>query len=224
MSTVEQEVQALVRGDKLTRDEFLRRWKTARRIKHAELIGGVVYMPSPVSLQHGDMENRLAFWLAYYALSTPGCAAGNNATWLMGEDAPQPDIHLRILPDHGGQSGTDGDYAEGAPEFLAEVCVSSTAYDLHQKFDLYQSAGVQEYVAVLMREQEVRRHRLTDAVLQVIPADPDGVLRSSVFPGLWLDPTALLAGDMARVLAVLTQGLNSSEHAEFVTRLAKGRP
>jgi hypothetical protein len=49
----------------------------------------------------------------------------------------------------------------------------------------------------------------------------DGLVRSHVFPGLWLDVAALLRGDLAAVLAALQHGLKSSEHAEFVKRLGK---
>ena len=61
-----------------------------------------------------------------------------------------------------------------------EVCRSSAAYDLHQKFDLYQAAGVQEYLAVLLFEREIRWHRLVDGVYQVMPADDDGIWRPTV--------------------------------------------
>ena len=222
MSTVEQEVPLLVAGQRLTRDEFLRRWDAMPKLKYAELIGGVVYMPSPLSRDHGVPDLRIAGLLSYYAAFTPGCEAGCNTTWLMQEDSPQPDTYLRVLPEHGGQSETPGLYPQGAPEFLAETCLSSAARDLHEKYDLYQAAGVREYLAFLVQEQEVRWHRLVSGVFQVAAADADGVLRSAVFPGLWLDPQALLAGDMARVFTVLTQGLNTPEHAAFVARLARG--
>ena len=224
MSTVEQEVPPLVEGDRLTRDEFLRRWEAMPELKFAELIGGVVYMPSPLSWDHAVADSRVDVWLGYYAAFTPGCEVGGNATWLMLEDSPQPDVSLRILSERGGQSHRAGRYIQGAPELATEVCVSTRDYDLHVKFDLYQAAGVREYLVVLVREGEVRWHRLVAGVFQVVAADADGVLRSAVFPGLWLDPVALLAGDMARVLTVLTQGLNTPEHADFVARLARGRP
>jgi Uma2 family endonuclease len=222
MSTVEQEVLPLVAGDKLTRDEFLRRWEAMPNVKFAELIGGVVYMPSPLSRDHSVPDLRVAYWVGHYAAFTPGCEAGSNGTWLMREDSPQPDVYLRLLPEHGGQSATAGPYPQGAPEFLAEICLSSTAHDLHEKFDLYQAAGVREYLAFLVREQEVRWHRLINGVFRVVAADADGVLRSAVFPGLWLDAGALLAGDMAQVFTILTKGLNTPEHGEFVARLTRG--
>jgi Uma2 family endonuclease len=226
MSTaeLEQDVPELVPGDFLPRDEFLRRWEATSHVKRAELIQGVVYMPSPLSREHGATDLNVATWLGVYKAATPGCEAMTNATWLMGEDdAPQPDRSLRILPECGGQSQTKGRYAAGAPEFLAEVCLSSTAYDLHQKLEVYQGAGVREYLAVLMREREVRWHRLAGAAFEVVPAPADGVHRSEVFPGLWLDAPALLAGDLARVLAVLNEGIGSPEHGQFVGQLAARR-
>jgi Putative restriction endonuclease len=116
-----------------------------------------------------------------------------------------------------------GRYLRGAPEFLAEVCVTSAAYDLHQKLDLYQESGVQEYLAVLMREREVRWHRLVGGRFEVVAVPADGIYRSAVFPGLWLDAAALLAGNLARVLAVLHDGLQAPEHRAFVEQLAARR-
>src|SRR4029453_502015 len=118
------------------------------------------YMPSPVSAEHGDMENDVANWLGCYALATPGTRASNNATILVLGDAPQPDVHLRLLPEVGGKAAVQGTLLHGAPELVAGVCRSSTAYDLNQKLETYQDAGVQEYVAVLLFEREVRWHRL----------------------------------------------------------------
>ena len=222
MTPVQTEIPALVMGDKLTRDEFMRRWEAMPNLKRAELIGGIVYMPSPLSRMHGDFDMAVGSWLWMYSVSTPGCEAGANATWLMKEeDAPQPDCDLRILPEYGGQSRMEGEYSAGAPEFLGEVCLSSTSYDLNQKLDLYEAAAVLEYVAVLVREHEVRWHRLVAGKFQVMAPGSDGILRSVVFPGLWLDPAALLTQDKQRMLAALQQGLQSPEHAAFVAELSR---
>ena len=56
-----------------------------------------------------------------------------------------------------------------------------------------------------------------------MPPAADGILRSTVFPGLWLDPAALVRGDVKAVFAILQQGLNSPEHADFVARLERAR-
>jgi Uma2 family endonuclease len=210
-------------GDVLPREEFLRRWENMPRLARAELIGGVVYLPSPLSRKHGTMENNVAGWVAVYRAATPGTEAGNNMTWLMGKDAPQPDTSLYVLPECGGRVRMRGELLQGAPEFLAEVCLTSAVYDLHQKLELYQEAGVEEYLAVLLHEQEVRWHRLTGGRFEVLAPPADGVYRSAVFPGLWLDAAALLAGDLARVLAVVQTGIPTPEHQAFVEQLAARR-
>src|SRR5450755_4786145 len=85
-------------GDRLTTDEFMRRWEAMPDLKHAELIDGLVYMPSPVSRHHDDSHGALHLWLATYTVGTPGCRAGLEGTWLMDErDVPQPDCTLWIL-------------------------------------------------------------------------------------------------------------------------------
>jgi hypothetical protein len=103
-STVEQRIPELVAGDKLTREEFLLRWEANPEIKNAELIGGIVYMTSPVSADHGDMDGDVGGWLFTYKVATPGTACGHNTTSFLLDDAPQPDINLRIRPEYGGTS------------------------------------------------------------------------------------------------------------------------
>jgi len=221
MSTaIEQRIPPLVAGDKLTRAEFLRRWEAHPEIKNAELIGGIVYMSSPVSAEHGDMDGDVGGWLFTYRMATPCTACGHNTTSFLLDDTPQPDINLRILPEYGGSSWVEGKYLGGVPELLAEICRSSASYDLHVKLDLYQAARIPEYLAILLFEQEVRWHVLVDGQYQLLPPDPDGLLRSRVFPGLWLDGKALLAGNMQQVLARLQEGLHSPEHERFVAELA----
>ena len=208
-------------GDNLSRDGFLRRWEAMPRLKFAELIGGVVFMPSPFSVAHGDRDFGIVTWLGVYAAATPGSVGSANTTWLMGEqDAPQLDTSLRILPECGASLGWQGS-SRGTPELAAEVCVSSWSYDLHQKRDLYFVAGVREYLTVLVEEEKVCWHRRVRGAFRDMPPGKDGVFCSAVFPALWLDRIALLEGDMARVLATLGQGLASTEHAAFVVRLAR---
>jgi putative restriction endonuclease len=221
MSTVVS--QSLFAGQRLKRDEFLRRWEAMPEVKHAELIGGVVYMPSPVSIDHGSHDSLVTGWLSYYAARTPGCESCSSTTWLMLEDAPQPDGDLRILPEYGGQSRVEGPYGAGAPELAAEVSLSSASYDLGPKMELYRAAGVQEYVAVLLGEARVVWYRLINGKYILVQPGSDGLLRSAVFPGLWLDPAALLARNGARVYDVLDLGLRSPEHRDFVRALAKSQ-
>jgi hypothetical protein len=221
MATVAQRVPPLVAGDRLTRDEFLRRWEADPDIKKAELIGGIVYMSSPVSAEHGDMEGDVGTWLGTYKANTPGTACGHNATAFLLEDAPQSDINLRVLAEYGGKSWVEGDYLHGTPDLFAEISRSSAAYDLHQKLELFEEAKIPEYVAVLLYEQEIRWHRLVRGKYKLLAPDADGIWRSRIFPGLWLDGKALLAGDMKQVFAKLQEGLDSAEHQAFVEKQAR---
>jgi len=223
MSIVEQHVPPLVAGDRLTREEFMRRWEAQPKIKFAELIGGIVYMPSPLSFDHGDTDQDTATWLGVYKAATSGTAGGINTTTYLLDDAPQPDLNLRILPECGCWSRAEGLYLGGRPELLAEICRSSISYDLHQKLDLYEAAGLREYFAILLFEKGIRWHVLVDGKYQLMAPGEDGVWRSRIFPGLWLDGQALLAGNLTQVLAKLQEGLRSPEHLAFVEKLAAAR-
>jgi len=223
MSTAERITPPLVSGEKLDRDEFLRRWEALPELKLAELLEGEVCLPSPLSLSHGSKDSLANYWLRHYAASTPGCRAYVQPTWLMLRDAPQPDCCLLILPEYGGQSSVVRGLGSGAPELIVEVAVSSAARDLGPKLRLYRAAGVQEYITVLVEQPQLTWRRLVSGAYSIIDPGPDRILRSAVFPGLWLDPAALLREDDPRVLEVLNQGLRSPEHSAFVQELAERR-
>jgi hypothetical protein len=115
-------------GDRLTRDEFLRRWEAMPDLKRAELINGFVYIPSAVGYVQSDFHFRLSAWFGLYVIDTPGCMGGILGTWLMSEDsAPQPDLALRIQDESGGQSRIEGEYPVGAPELIGEVSQTTGA-------------------------------------------------------------------------------------------------
>ena len=219
MNVVLEAIPPLCIGDQLTRHEFLARWENEPLIKCAELIGGTVYMPSPISIDHGNAESDVGMWLGYYRAKTPGTDSGHNATTFLLEDVPQPDLHLRVVPECGGAAWVEGKYLYGPPELVVEICQTSAAYDLHQKLDLYRDAGVREYLAVLLFEREIRWHSLEGGAYRELAADK-GVWRSIVFPGLWLNGPAMLARQMDGVLATLQEGLASAEHADFASRLS----
>jgi Uma2 family endonuclease len=216
------EIPPLENGDRLTRAEFERRYEAMPHLKKAELIEGVVYVPSPVSLEdHGEPHFDLITWLGYYRAYTPGVQGGDNSTLRMDLDnEPQPDAFLRILPNHGGQSSTDSDgYVEGAPELVCEVAASSVSYDLHDKLKAYRRNKVREYIVWRVLDREIDWFVLRDERYEKAAPSNDGIHRSELFGGLWLDDAALIRGDMATALSVLQKGLDSPEHAEFVDKL-----
>ena len=211
-------------GDCLTSAEFMRRWEAMPGLKHAELIDGIVYMPSPVSLKHSTSHGQLAGWLGYYAAHTPGCIIGVEGTWVMGrDDSPSPDIDLRILPEYGGQSRVDGEYGAGAPELVIEVAVTSQSRDLGPKSRLYERTGVREYIVAVAPAKHLIWKARVDGKFQPIEPDADGIIRSRCFPGLWLDAAALWSQDQARLFAVLHEGLATAEHTSFAAHLAAAR-
>jgi Uma2 family endonuclease len=207
-------------GDRLTQAEFHRRYQACPEGVKAELIGGIVYMPSPTRWPHGSYHLLLGGVFFLYAGSTPGVKGFDNATTILGDfSEPQPDLALRILREYGGRSWENPDkYIEGAPELLAEIAHSSRAIDLHDKKDDYRRAGVQEYLVLCVEEQEL--HWFHFPTGRTLKPDRQGVARSRIFPGLWLDVPALLAEDSARLIAAVQQGLASRAHATFVKRLA----
>ena len=138
-------------------------------------------------------------------------------------NVPQPDGYLRLLPECGGQTVVSESYVEGAPELIAEVAASSKSYDLHDKLNAYRRNGVREYVVWRVWDKAVDWFVLEDGQFSPQSTRNDGILRSQVFPGLWLDADAVIRGDLARVLDVLNEGLASPEHAEFVKQLSDHR-
>jgi Uma2 family endonuclease len=190
-------------------------------VKKAELIEGVVYMPSPVATDnHGEPQFGFITWLGVYQSETPGVQGADNATLRLDWDnEPQPDVFLRILPQHGGQTRDEDGYVVGGREWVGEIAASSASYDLHDKKEAYRRNGVREYVVWRVEDKAIDWFVLRGGRYDQLEAGEDGNYRSEVFPGLWLHRDALLTGDMKRVLEVLQQGLQSPEHAEFVSSL-----
>lgn len=223
-SRTEQQLLPLENGDRLTRPEFERRYHAMPNCKKAELIAGVVYMPSPVRfIPHAEPHALLITWLGVYRAATVGVRLGDNATIRLDLDnEPQPDALLRLEENLGGQSRlTDDGYVEGPPEFIAEIAASTATYDLHDKKQVYRRNGVQEYLVWRVSQTQLDWFRLSEGEYLPIEPDENGVLRSLVFPGLWLDDAKLLSGDFSGVLAVLQAGLNSYKHAQFVKQLSE---
>src|SRR5215831_6208326 len=221
------QIPALEPGDQLTRDEFERRYEATPRGIKAELLEGLVHMPSPTRYRrHGRPHSHLITWLGYYESGTPGVEAGDNSTTRLDMNhEPQPDAILLIDPACGGQAHISADdYIEDAPEFVAEVAASSVSIDLHTKFQVYQRSGVREYLVWRVLEQVVDWFVLRAGYYERLVFDAQGVLRSEVFPGLWLDTAALLRGDIATVLTTVQHGLASPEHETFVARLHPSSP
>jgi Uma2 family endonuclease len=216
-------VPPLENGDRLSRSQFEHRYKAMPWLHKAELIEGVVYMGSPVRSEvHAESHAAIIGWLVVYRSATHGVKVADNGTLRLDADnEPQPDAMLRIDARAGGASWiSPDDYVEGAPELVVEVAASSASLDLGDKRTVYRRNGVREYMVWQIYDRRVDWWALRDGEYQPLLADDAGVLRSKVFPGLWLDVPALIADNLANLLATLQQGLSSDEHAAFVAQLA----
>jgi Uma2 family endonuclease len=220
--TTSPRVPVLQSGDRLTRDEFERRYDAMPHVKKAELIEGVVYMGSPVNLaRHGAPHMLLAFWLMAYVKRTKGLVYGDNSSIRLDLDnAPQPDLLLSVPAAVGGTARllADGNL-EGAPELVIEVAASSVSYDLHQKLHAYRRNGVQEYLVHRVDDATLDWFRLQKGAYVRQDPDADGVVKSRVFPGLWLHVPALLQEDIDGLQEVVDRGCRTPEQAAFAARI-----
>jgi Uma2 family endonuclease len=206
--SVATEFVPLESGDRLTRDEFHRRYSARPDIKKAELIEGVVYVASPASFRHSEPHASVVGWLHAYKIRRAGLRLGIEATIVIGDNEVQPDAclfresagHARLFED---QHGTQ--YVEGAPELIVEIAASSASYDLHSKRRVYERGGVSEYIVWQVYERRIDWFRLRDGVHVRVEPDERGVIESEVFHGLRLHVAKMLAGDDAGVVAELDE-------------------
>ncbi len=226
-------IAPLENGDRLTREVFHRRYEAMGRGVRAELVEGTVYLhnsghiPSPVSLEHFAPHAHLIVWAGMYCAKVPALLLVNDGSLLLdGNNEPQPDLFVAIREQFGGQTKLEwhGDkrYVAGAPELVGEVAASTATLDLHAKLRSYERNGAKEYLVALTHGRfEVRWLSLTDGHYQpIIPDASDGLLKSRVFPGLWLDADALLAGDLPKLAIAVERGCATHEHAAFIKQLA----
>ena len=216
------QIPYLENGDQLTATEFLRRFEAMPDLKKADLINGTVYMASPVRTDHhGEPDQAIQGWLYNYCLATPSVKAATNSTVrLSSDDVPQPDAFLRIIPESGGQARLDKKgYLRGAPELVVEIAASSASLDARQKLHMYRRAGVREYLVWRTLEHALDWWTLEEDEYVALLPDDQGIVRSHVFPGLWLNVPALLAGENSEVNSALQRGVASDEHAAFVKQL-----
>lgn len=219
------ELPPLTSGDRLDQPTFHARYEVMPENFRAELVGGVVYVSSPVTNWHAVYHAQIVTWLGYYAAQTPGVEAADNGTVILDEEnEPQPDGALRIVEQSGGASRIDErGYVIGPPELHVEVAYTSEAIDLHDKREQYARTGVQEYLVVLIQEQRIRGFRRRGSRFADVKISGDGIWKSSLFPGLWLSVRAMPDRDMSTVIGTLNEGISTQSHSDFLSRLAKGR-
>jgi Uma2 family endonuclease len=187
-------------GECMHSREFLRRYERMPQVKKAELIEGVVYMGSPVSVRHAKPDGVVQGWLVAYASRHPETEALPNATVILDpENTVQPDALLRRLPEHDGLTRVNEDgYLVGPPELIVEVASSSASIDLRDKRRAYCRNGVREYLVWLVAEARLEWFCLEEDEYRTQSPDAHGMLHSRGFPGLRLPVAALLWKQIAR--------------------------
>jgi Uma2 family endonuclease len=214
-------IPPLANGDHLTLWEFEQRYAAMPENVKAELVEGVVYMSSPVTLDHGNPHALIVTWLGVYSATCPQIEIADNTSVRLDQDNEvQPDALLRFKKKSGGQSSeTTARFVQGAPELVIEVAVTSATFDLHEKMNVYRRNGVVEYLVWQVLSERLDWFRLRAGKYERVEPDADGIIRSEIFPGLWLAVDKLLNSDLAGVLAELQKGIATPEHAAFVAKL-----
>ena len=206
-------IPLLENGDRLTRHEFERRYTAMpdqrRGSNKAELIEGIVYTASPLRIRsHAQPHSQIIGWLVSYQSTIPSLMVGIEPTVRLDLDNEfQPDA-VMFIPGKGA-SITEDDYIAGAPELVIEIAASTVSIDLHEKKAAYRRNGVQEYIVWRTLDREIDWFSLQDGEYVRLECDEKGIVKSRVFPGLWLTVKSMLSGGMADVLEVLQSGLNS---------------
>lgn len=227
LDSVHKRAPVLQNGDYLTRTEFERRFDATPGLKKADLIEGIVYLSSPVSVAlHGRPHSHLTGWLGQYVARTSGLDAASSASVRLDEaNMPQPDAVLFMPEEVGGRAHVDqDDYVSGPPDLVCEVATSNVSIDLHGKLNVYRRNGVREYLVLRTQDQAVDWFQLKDGAYVPMTPHEDGLLKSNLFSGLWLDPAALLAGDLPKLFAAVDAGTSTDEHRAFVEKLLASRP
>lgn len=202
-------VPPLESGDVLDADEYWRRYQSTPVGLKAERIRNRVFIMSPLrAVQHGNPHALLSLWLGTYALEFSSLTVSNNATIrLNAENDPQPDLCM-IRRD--GQTHYDEDgYLIGPPELIVEIAGSSASYDFGEKRDVFDAAGVAEYLVYETVGGRIAWWtRQNGALHEIVPEN--GNYQSQMFTGLWLDSDALRSCDATKLIATLRSGLESS--------------
>ena len=187
-------VPPLENGDRLSSREFERRYEAMPELKKAELIEGVVFLSSPVSLDHSNGQGVLTTWLGTYALQHPAVSFHSDGSVRLDVDNQfQPDVFLWKL-DEGTARRGEKNLLDVAPELVVEYAASSVSRDLYTKKHVYRRTGVREYIVLRVLDRALDWFELTDGDYVAREPDAAGYIESSQFPGLRLNIPALLDG------------------------------
>ena len=215
----------LIEGQRLDQPTFHARYEAMPPGTRAELINGVVYMPSPVASRARSCPwSRI--WLARLLFGEHPWYRDTDR-YLddpeLPERAPARCAVAHSCPEYGGRSRDSKGYIHDAPELVVEVSKATRYVNLGPKLEDYERAGVLEYIVRAVEPDEVFWFVLRNGRFDDLEPGTDGIYRSEVFPGLWLHPVAAPGGRHASGFAPwFDLGCATPEHAAFVARPGGG--
>jgi Uma2 family endonuclease len=201
-SSLPEHIPELQNGDRLSHEEFMRRYEAMPETR-AQLVAGSVFIRGRVPFVHGESHASITGWIGHYAAQHPNLILGSGCTVLLDDaDVVEPDVLLmRPFAQSGrAQVGSDG-YVHGPPELVVEVAASTASLDANAKAEAYHAAGVKEYLLWRTEEERIDWYERSDDRYLAMSPDANGLVESKLFPGLILNPAALLRGDLATVLS-----------------------
>lgn len=173
-----------------------------REDQKADLLGGVILMASPESLDHNDLVSWLDTVMRQFVEERQlGRVTVNKVAYrLSNRTAPEPDLAF-VRTDRLGilRKG----YVDGPPDLAVEVVSpDSVERDYQHKRDAYETAGVREYW--IIDPDQRRAVFLINGDEGFTEAQLDGdVFRSRALPGLAFEPRWLWQRPLPSALATV---------------------
>ncbi|MCX7841076.1 MAG: Uma2 family endonuclease [Anaerolineae bacterium] len=223
--TIEATIQAPVQVEstpKITYEEFLAR---ADEDAHVEWVNGEVIVQMTAKPLHQDVLNFLNHLLdtfvRFFGLGKVFTAPMQMKATPQGPGR-EPDLlfvaraHLdRVLETH----------LDGPADLVVEIVSDeSVSRDLDEKFVEYQEAGIAEYWIIDPRPRRKRAwfYRLDErGQYQPVPLTPDGVYRSTVVPGFWLNVNWLWGDELPDPLTTFAEIVGFSDEMKNALRALK---
>lgn len=168
----------------------------------AEWVDGEVIVLSPASDRHQDLADFLVSVLRVYA-EARDLGVIRSAPFLMKlERGREPDV-LFVAREH--LDRLKENYLDGPADLVIEiVSPDSVERDRGSKFVEYEAAGVKEYWLIDPLRERAEFYQLDqEGFYRPVPPDGEGVYRSQVVPGFWLQVEWLWQAPLPKVLDVL---------------------
>lgn len=163
----------------------------------------------------GELASSVSYWLCQYRRSTP-CVESLGRVSIFLDPTTEIETTAAMWLTPGADDRPRWQRCEGVPELLVEVTATVHNKVFRRRLRVYEQSEIHELLVVTGDPRDTALYaRENGRFARVSPAD-DGSYRSRVFPGLWLDPSALFSDEWNEMAACLDRGMATEEHAAFV--------